>query len=45
MDPDDPPPPPAERATALGARLREIFDEAAAEPVPETFEELLRKLE
>ena len=35
---------PAERAAAIGSRLRQIFDEAAAEPVPEAFEELLRKL-
>ena len=33
-----------ERAMAIGSRLRQIFEEAAAEPIPETFEELLRKL-
>lgn len=44
--PDEPRPvPPAERAAAIGSRLRQIFDEAAAEPLPETFEDLLRKLE
>ncbi|MBV8972843.1 MAG: hypothetical protein JO290_11185 [Sphingomonadaceae bacterium] len=35
---------PAERATAIGARLRQIFDEAAAEPLPEAFADLLRQL-
>ena len=35
---------PAERASAIGSRLRQIFDEAAAEPMPEAFEDLLRKL-
>jgi hypothetical protein len=35
---------PAERAAAIGSRLRQIFDEAAAEPMPEAFEDLLRKL-
>ena len=42
-----PPTPPltaAERAAALGSRLRQIFDEAAAEPMPDAFEDLLRKL-
>jgi hypothetical protein len=41
-----PPPPltPAERAAAIGSRLRQIFDDAAAEPMPDAFEELLRKL-
>lgn len=48
--PDAPAPPaaapiPAERATAIGSRLRQIFDEAAAEPLPDAFEDLLRKLE
>ncbi len=46
--PDAPPHPtpiaPAERASAIGSRLRQIFDEAAAEPMPEAFEDLLRKL-
>jgi hypothetical protein len=36
--------PSAERAAALGSRLRQIFDEAAAEPMPQAFEDLLRKL-
>jgi len=36
--------PPAERAAAIGSRLRQIFDEAAAEPMPQAFEDLLRKL-
>ncbi len=40
-----PPPPPADRATAIGVRLRQAFDDAAAEPLPEAFAELLRKLE
>ncbi len=35
---------PPERAAAIGSRLRQIFDEAAAEPMPHAFEELLRKL-
>ena len=35
---------PAERAAAIGARLRQIFDEAAAEPMPNALEALLRKL-
>ncbi len=35
---------PAERAAAIGSRLRQIFDDAAAEPMPDAFEELLRKL-
>lgn len=42
-----PPPrqlPPAERAAAIGSRLRQIFDEAAAEPMPDAFDDLLRKL-
>lgn len=34
-----------ERAHAIGSRLRQIFDEAAAEPMSEAFEELLRKLD
>ena len=38
------PPSPAERAAAIGSRLRQIFDDAAAEPMPDAFEELLRKL-
>jgi hypothetical protein len=38
------PPAPAERAAAIGSRLRRIFDEAAAEPLPQAFEDLLRKL-
>lgn len=38
------PVPPAERASAIGSRLRQIFDDAAAEPMPEAFEDLLRKL-
>ena len=46
---DKPPPPvppltPAERAAAIGSRLRQIFDDAAAEPMPDAFEDLLRKL-
>lgn len=36
--------PPAERAAAIGSRLRQIFDDAAAEPMPQAFEDLLRKL-
>ncbi len=36
--------PPAQRAAAIGSRLRQIFDEAAAEPLPQAFEDLLRKL-
>ena len=36
--------PAAERAAAIGSRLRQIFDEAAAEPVPQAFEDLLRRL-
>ena len=48
-DPAASPPPapriaPAERAAAIGSRLRQIFDEAASEPMPDAFEELLRKL-
>lgn len=46
-DPSPPPPPPptpAERAAAIGSRLRQIFAEDAAEPMPDAFEELLRKL-
>lgn len=43
-----PPPPagiaPAERAAAIGSRLRQIFDDDAAEPLPDAFAELLRKL-
>ena len=39
-----PPPSSAERAAAIGSRLRQIFDEAAAEPMPAAFEDLLRKL-
>ncbi len=35
---------PAERAAAIGSRLRQIFDEAAAEPMPEAFTDLLRQL-
>ncbi len=35
---------PAERAAAIGSRLRQIFDDAAAEPLPDAFAELLRKL-
>ena len=35
---------PAERAAAIGSRLRQIFDDAAAEPMPDAFEDLLRKL-
>jgi len=35
---------PAERAAAIGSRLRQIFEEAAAEPLPDAFEDLLRKL-
>lgn len=45
--PDPPPakrPAPTERAAAIGSRLRQIFDEAAAEPTPQAFEDLLRKL-
>jgi len=36
---------PAERAAAIGSRLRRIFDDAAAEPLPDAFEDLLRRLE
>lgn len=36
---------PAERAAAIGSRLRRIFDDAAAESLPEAFEDLLRRLE
>jgi len=39
-----PPPTPAERAAAIGSRLRQIFDEAAAEPMPDAFADLLRRL-
>lgn len=35
---------PAERAVAIGSRLRQIYDEAVAEPLPDAFTELLRKL-
>lgn len=35
---------PAERAAAIGSRLRQIFDEAATEPMPQAFEDLLKKL-
>ncbi len=35
---------PAERAAAIGSRLRQIFDEAATEPMPEAFADLLRQL-
>ncbi len=43
-DQPDPFAPSVERATAIGSRLRQIFDEAAAEPMPQAFEDLLRKL-
>jgi len=33
-----------QRAEVIGARLRQIFDEVAAEPMPEAFEDLLRRL-
>ncbi len=36
--------PATERAEAIGSRLRQIFDEAAAEPMPQAFEDLLRRL-
>ncbi len=39
-----PPLSPAERAAAIGSRLRQIFDDAAAEPMPDSFDDLLRKL-
>lgn len=42
--PPAPPLSPAERAAAIGSRLRQIFDDAAAEPMPDAFEDLLRKL-
>ena len=35
---------PAERASAIGSRLRQIFNDDAAEPLPDAFAELLRKL-
>lgn len=35
---------PAERAVAIGSRLRQIYDEAVAEPLPDDLTELLRKL-
>ncbi len=44
QQPPAPPLAPAERAAAIGSRLRQIFDDAAAEPMPDAFEELLRKL-
>ena len=31
-------------ANRVGASLRQVFDEIAAEPLPEAFEDLLRKL-
>lgn len=33
-----------DRATIVGTRLRQIFDEVAAEPLPDAFRDLLRKL-
>ncbi len=33
------------RSRQLGRRLRDIFDEVAAEPLPDAFEALLRKLD
>jgi len=33
------------RSRQMGRRLRDIFDEVAAEPLPDAFEALLRKLE
>jgi hypothetical protein len=33
------------RARSLGDRLRRAFDEVIAEPLPEAFAELLRRLE
>ncbi|QYE34965.1 NepR family anti-sigma factor [Glacieibacterium megasporae] len=42
--PHDRPHPATERAEAIGSRLRQIFDEAAAEPMPQAFEDLLRRL-
>lgn len=42
-----PAPPPAPRQPALdqlGRTLRDAFDEAAAEPLPQAFEDLLRQL-
>ena len=31
-------------ANRVGASLRQVFDEIAAEPLPQAFEDLLRKL-
>ena len=42
--PRPPPLSPADRAAAIGSRLRQIFDDAAAEPMPDAFEDLLRKM-
>ncbi|MGI4878564.1 MAG: NepR family anti-sigma factor [Janthinobacterium lividum] len=37
-------PPRRDRTEAVGSRLRQIFDDIAAEPLPEAFEDLLRRL-
>ena len=42
--PSNPASPLPDRTAAIGARLRQIFDEAAAEPIPDAFSDLLRKL-
>ena len=34
----------AARSDRVGATLRRVFDDAAAEPLPRAFEDLLRKL-
>ena len=36
---------PGERTAMIGRRLRQIFDEVAAEPIPDAFKDLLGKLE
>lgn len=36
---------PGERAALIGRRLRQIFDEAVAEPIPDAFKDLLGRLE
>ncbi len=41
--PDDAPPAPS-RIDRVGESLRRVFDDAAAEPLPRSFEELLQKL-
>jgi hypothetical protein len=50
-DPDEVPPPNAAQRAAenrrarVGAVLRKAYDEALAEPVPEAFADLLRRLD